>query len=119
MHPVSLPNPCHSGGSRVCCGCFIARHFVTDSGSWLLLITRVVSQARTMIRASVLPSHLNCLTLDECIAQIWQSKQITPEQCSLLRSWLLQTDVEVVPSRDRQVVDRLLHAVRRGWIVLR
>jgi hypothetical protein len=71
-----------------------------------------------MIQALVLPSPPDCLNLDECIAQIWQSKQITPEQCSLLKSWLLQTDGEVVSSRDRQAIDRLLHAVRRGWIVL-
>jgi hypothetical protein len=73
-----------------------------------------------MIQASVLPSQLDCLNLDECVAQIWQSKRITSEQCSFLRAWLLEVDADadVVPSYDRQVVDRLLHAVRRGWIGL-
>ena len=72
-----------------------------------------------MARASAPSSHSTHPNIDECVAQIWQSKEIATDQCVLLQAWLLQMDGDIAMSRERQAIDRLLHAVRRGWIVMR
>lgn len=52
-------------------------------------------------------------TISEIFYQIWQTKQISARHRWGLRSALMQDSLS---EDERDAIDRLLHAVRRGWL---
>ncbi len=52
-------------------------------------------------------------TVSEIFYQIWQTKQISPRHRWGLMSALMQDSLS---EDERDAIDRLLHAVRRGWL---
>ncbi|NJK28295.1 MAG: hypothetical protein HC925_07180 [Coleofasciculaceae cyanobacterium SM2_3_26] len=44
---------------------------------------------------------------------IWHSGQLTPGDRNSLKSFLLQ---DCLDTSERDAIDRVLHAIRRGWI---
>lgn len=59
------------------------------------------------------PITPSATTLSELAAQVWNSGKISSQDRQFLRSLF----TEHLPSEDEiAAVDRLLHAIRRGWI---
>ncbi|WP_159783231.1 hypothetical protein [Sodalinema gerasimenkoae] len=55
------------------------------------------------------------VTLSELAARVWNSGKISSQDRQVLRSLFLNN----LPSdEDIAAVDRLLHAIRRGWITM-
>lgn len=54
-------------------------------------------------------------TISEIFYQIWQTGHITPRHRWGLMSALMQ---DSLTQDERDAIDRLLHAVRRGWLRL-
>ncbi|MCC5899886.1 MAG: hypothetical protein JJU32_18460 [Phormidium sp. BM_Day4_Bin.17] len=55
------------------------------------------------------------ITLSELAARVWNSGKISSQDRQVLRSLFLNN----FPSdEDIAAVDRLLHAIRRGWITM-
>lgn len=52
-------------------------------------------------------------TFSELTARVWNSGSISHSERRYLRSFLLENPLT---DEDRAALDRLLHAVRRGWI---
>ncbi|MBO9999928.1 MAG: hypothetical protein J7641_13180 [Cyanobacteria bacterium SID2] len=55
------------------------------------------------------------IALSELIARVWHSGCLTVSERQVLKSVLLTSSLS---DEDRAAIDRLLHAVRRGWIEL-
>lgn len=55
-------------------------------------------------------------TISEIFYQIWQTGQITSRHRWGLMSALMQDSLS---QDERDAIDRLLHAVRRGWLQIR
>lgn len=53
--------------------------------------------------------------LSELAAQVWNSGVLSRRERSCLQRLLLET---TLTPEDRAAIDRLIHAVRRGWIAL-
>ncbi|WP_017660630.1 hypothetical protein [Baaleninema simplex] len=54
-------------------------------------------------------------TLDEMFACVWTEGYLTRDQRKTLMSVVLSS---AISDRDREVLDRIFHAVRRGWLKL-
>lgn len=54
-------------------------------------------------------------SISEVFFQAWSSGKITPLDRYGLKSALLE---EKLPDDEREAIDRLLHAVRSGWLAL-
>ncbi|TVR11115.1 MAG: hypothetical protein EA395_08155 [Phormidium sp. GEM2.Bin31] len=55
------------------------------------------------------------ITLSELAARVWHSGQISSQDRQVLRSLFLN---HLLSEEDIAAVDRLLHAIRRGWITM-
>lgn len=55
------------------------------------------------------------MQVSELFFQIWRSGKITRTDRYSLRAALLE---ESLSEEDKAAIDRLLHAVRRGWLLL-
>ncbi len=70
---------------------------------------RVELSAKTMPTHFKIPQH----SVDDLFAQIWQSGYVSLHARHVLRSLLLE---EAYTQDEQATIDRLLYAVRRGWL---
>lgn len=55
------------------------------------------------------------MSIAELFTKVWQSGRLTRTDRQELKAVLLEPSV---PEEDQVTIDRLLHAVRRGWLVV-
>ena len=62
--------------------------------------------------SSTIPSTI---AISEIAVRVWHSGRLTLSERQALKTVLLEHQIS---EEDRAAIDRLLHAVRRGWIEL-
>ncbi|USR90265.1 hypothetical protein NEA10_15635 [Phormidium yuhuli AB48] len=55
------------------------------------------------------------ISLSELAAQVWNSGKISSQERQVLRSLFLN---HLLSDEEIAAIDRLLHAIRRGWITV-
>lgn len=72
-------------------------------------VDRIELSAKMMPTHFKLPHH----SVDDLFAQIWQSGYVSLHARHVLRTLLLE---EAYTQDEQATIDRLLYAVRRGWL---
>jgi hypothetical protein len=60
-----------------------------------------------------IPLYLSGTAISEIFSRVWEAGELTPYDRYNLRSALLGMRLT---EDDRAAIDRMLHAVRRGWL---
>ncbi len=55
----------------------------------------------------------NNIDLSDIYSEVWASRRVTNDSREVIRSALLSGDLT---SEDCKAIDRMVHAIRRGWL---